>query len=225
MDIIKLKNVNKIFRIPHERSTGLKSIVINLLKGRTRYENFHALRNINLTIKKGEFIGIIGKNGAGKSTLLRIIASIIKPTTGTVEVYGKVSPFLELGTGFQIDLTAKDNIYLYGSILGLTKKEIDKKFNDIVAFAELERFVDTKLRNFSSGMFARLAFSIAIQVDADILLVDEALAVGDAEFQKKCFEVFRRFKKEGKTVLLVSHDKDLIKLFSDRIITLHDHKV
>ncbi len=220
MDVIRLRNVSKMFNIPHERSSGIKSAVINLLKRRMRYERFYALKDINLTVKKGEFVGIMGGNGSGKSTLLRVIANIIKPTTGTVEVYGKVSPFLELGTGFQADLTAKDNIYLYGAILGLTKKEIDKKLEDIIGFAGLERFVDMKVRNFSSGMFARLAFSIAIQVDADILLVDEALTVGDVDFQKKCFDVFRRFKREDRTILFVSHDINLVKKFSDRIVTL-----
>ena len=220
MEVIKLTNVSKVFKINHERGYGIKSTIINLLKRKKNYENFYALKEVNLCVQKGEFIGITGKNGSGKSTLLRIIANIIKPTTGKVIVSGKISPFLELGTGFQYELTARENIYLYGAILGLTRKEIDKRFESIVDFAELERFIDTKLKAFSSGMFARLAFSIAIQVNADILLVDEALAVGDEVFQKKCFSVFERFKKEGKTIILVSHDSRIIKRFCDCIIEL-----
>lgn len=222
MDAIKIQNLSKVFRIPHERTYGIKSAFINLMKGNMKYENFYALKNINLTVKKGEFVGITGRNGSGKSTLLRIMAGIIKTTSGTIEVNGKVSPFLELGTGFQYELTAKENVYIYGTILGLTRKEIDRKFNDLINFADLERFVDTKLKNFSSGMSARLAFSIAIQVDADILLIDEVLAVGDTEFQKKCFNVFRNFKKEKKTIILVSHDINLINKFSDKTINLEN---
>ena len=224
MEQIILKNVTKTFKIPHEKGYGIKSAAINTLLRRKKYETLSVLKDINLTVKKGDFLGITGRNGAGKSTLLRIIAGIIKPTKGLVAVRGKISPFLELGMGFQLELTAKENIYLYGTILGLKRRQIEEKFNNVIKFAELEKFIDTKLKNFSSGMVSRLAFSIAIQVDADILLVDEVLAVGDEAFKKKCFEVFKKFKKEKKTVILVSHDKKIMKEFCDKIIYLDRKK-
>ncbi len=222
MDAIVLEDVGKTFKIPHDYKAGIKSYLLGFLNLTHSYEVFHALKNINLRVKQGEFLGIIGPNGSGKSTLLKIIAHVIKPTTGRVLVHGKISPFLELGVGFQGELTVTENVYLYGALLGIQKQEIDRRFDSIIHFAELERFVDTKLKNLSSGMLARLGFSIAIRVNADILLVDEVLAVGDVSFQKKCFEVFRRFKKEGKTVVLISHDAYLIKRFSDKIIQLQN---
>ena len=222
MDAINITNLSKVFKIPHDKSYGIKSATIGFIKRQTKYEKLYALNNINLSIKKGEFIGITGRNGSGKSTLLKIIADILKPTAGGVHVNGKISPFIELGTGFQYELTAKENIFLYGAIHGLNREEINKKLKEIIEFAELERFIDTKLKNFSSGMQARLAFSIAIQIDADILLVDEVLAVGDIGFQKKCHEVFKKFKKEGKTILLVSHSTEQLKKFSDSIIELEN---
>ncbi len=222
MDAINITNLSKVFKIPHDKSYGIKSAAIGFIKRQTKYEKLYALNNINLAIKKGEFIGITGRNGSGKSTLLKIIANILKPTMGQVQVSGKISPFIELGTGFQYELSAKENIYLYGAIHGLNGNEINKKFKDIIEFAELEKFIDTKLKNFSSGMQARLAFSIAIQIDADILLVDEVLAVGDIYFQKKCLKVFKDFKEQNKTILLVSHNIEQIKKFSDKIIELEN---
>ena len=218
--VISLKNISKIFKIPHDKQYGLKGTFLNLIKGKNSYEEFYALKEINIDVKKGEFIGIIGPNGSGKSTLLKIIANILKPDTGSVKVNGNIASFLELGLGFHEELTGKENVYLYGAILGLNKKQIDQKYSKIVSFSELERFMDMKLKNYSSGMHGRLAFSIAIQVEADILLVDEVLAVGDIEFQKKCLNVFEEYKKDSKTVILVSHNVSLIEKISDRILYL-----
>ena len=224
MDAIILEHVSKIFKIPHDHKAGIKSYLLGFFNLTHSYELFPALTNINIRVKQGEFLGIMGPNGSGKSTLLKIIANVIQPTTGKVFVHGKISPFLELGVGFQGELTVKENVYLYGLLLGIQRKEIDRRFDSIIHFAELERFVDTKLKNLSSGMIARLGFSIAIQVDADILLVDEVLAVGDEEFQEKCYTIFRKFKREGKTIVLVSHDRVLIRKFADRTIQLCHEK-
>ena len=217
--IIKIDHLSKMFKIPHIKNYNLKSYIIHFRKMRL-YEEFYALKNINLEIKAGEFLGIIGRNGTGKSTLLKIIAGILHPTSGDVSVKGKISPFLELGVGFNPELTARENVFLYSSIIGLSRRDVVDKFSQIVAFSELERFVDSPLKNFSSGMQVRLAFSVAIQSDAPILLVDEVLAVGDAPFQQKCFPVFDKFKAEGKTIVFVSHDMESIKRFCDRVAYL-----
>ncbi|MFH1210104.1 MAG: ABC transporter ATP-binding protein [archaeon] len=219
IEVIRLENISKRFKIPKDRQSGLKGALLNLLRGNKEYEVFYVLKDINLSVKKGDFIGIIGRNGSGKSTLLKIIANVLKPTSGKIFVDGKISPFLELGVGFQGELSARDNIYLYGAILGLTRKEISKKFDDIIKFAELERFVDMKLKSFSSGMVARLGFSIAIRVDADIILIDEVLAVGDIEFQKKCFKYFENVRGK-KTILFVSHDLNAIEIFCDKCLLI-----
>jgi len=218
-EIIKLDNISKIFKIPHMHTNNLKTFLLHLRKMRT-YEEFYALKGINLTIKKGEFVGIIGKNGSGKSTLLKIIAGILNPTTGKVTVKGAISPFLELGVGFNLELSAKENIFLYSSILGLTKKEAINRYPEILDFSELKRFIDAPLKNFSSGMQVRLAFSVTVQSKAPILLVDEVLAVGDAAFQEKCFSVFNDFKAKGKTIVFVSHDMQTISTFCDRVVYL-----
>ena len=170
------------------------------------FEYFWALNNIALDIKKGDIIGIIGPNGSGKTTLLKLIARILKPTEGTIKTYGKVSALLELGAGFHPDLTGRENIFLNGAILKMPRKDISKKFNDIVSFSELERFIDTPLRNYSSGMQMRLGFSIAVNTNPDILLVDEVLAVGDEHFQRKCLNKIEEFRQEKKTIIFVSHD-------------------
>jgi lipopolysaccharide transport system ATP-binding protein len=217
--IIETVELTKMFKIPHQKTKHLKSYLLNLGKARN-YEKFYALKNINLEIYPGEFIGIIGLNGSGKSTLLKLIAGILYPTSGEVIVRELISPFLELGVGFNPELSGRDNIYLYGTIIGLTKKQIDDRFDEILEFSELERFIDSPLKNFSSGMSVRLAFSVAIQSNAPILLVDEVLAVGDAPFQKKCYEVFRRYKKEKKTIVFVSHKLDSIQEFCDRVFLL-----
>ncbi len=217
--IIQLIDVSKMFKIPHIQTNNLKSYLIHFRKMRT-YEEFYALKDINFEIKPGEFIGIIGRNGSGKSTLLKLIAGILRPTSGDIFVNEKISPFLELGVGFNPELSARENIFLYSSILGLSRKEAVEKFSNVLEFSELERFIDTPLKNFSSGMQVRLAFSVAIQSNAPILLVDEVLAVGDAPFQEKCFSVFEKFKKVGKTIVFVSHNMVSISRFCDRVAYL-----
>lgn len=224
--IIEIRNLSKIFNIPHEqRSTLAESIIGTITRGKVKYEQLCALRNITLNIKKGEFIGIIGPNGSGKTTLLKIITGILEPERGSVKVIGNVVPFLELGIGFIQDLTAKENIYLYSSLLKLTKKEVDEKFDRIINFAEIKKFIDTPLKDFSTGMLARLAFSIAKEAEGDIYLIDEVLAVGDEEFQKKCISVFDDLKKKGKTVLFVSHSLDMVEKTCHRVIYLDSGKI
>lgn len=221
---ISVQNVSKSFLIPHERRTTLKEHFVGLLR-KTSYEKFDALHDVSFDVKKGEFLGIIGHNGSGKSTLLKILASIYTPTKGSVCVAGRLSPFLELGVGFNPELTGRENVYLNGTVLGLSKKQIDQRYNEIVAFSELDRFMDLKVKNYSSGMFVRLAFSVAIQVNADILLLDEVLAVGDAAFQEKCFSIFHKLKKEKKTIVFVSHALGIIEKFCDRVVLLNEGRV
>jgi ABC-type polysaccharide/polyol phosphate transport system ATPase subunit len=216
---IDVEGVSKTFRLPHERRTTLKEHFLHPLR-RDGHEEQRALREVTFRIEPGEFFGIIGPNGGGKSTLLKIIAGIYRQDTGTVRVNGLLSPFIELGVGFNPELTARDNICINGTLLGLSKSELAARFNDIVAFAELERFVDQKVKNFSSGMHVRLAYAIAIQVDFDILLLDEVLAVGDESFQQKCFETFAHFREERKTIVLVTHTLELIRRFGDRALLL-----
>lgn len=216
---ISVQQVNKIFSIPHEKRTTLKEHFVHIFS-HSSYEEFHALKDVSLDVKKGEFLGIIGANGSGKSTLLKMIAGIYQPSTGGITVDGKISPFLELGVGFDPELSGAENVYLNACVLGLSRKEIDERYKAIVEFAEMERFMDMKVKNYSSGMFVRLAFSVAIQVDADILLMDEVLAVGDTRFQEKCFDVFRKFKEEGKTMIFVTHDVGAVRRFCDRCVYL-----
>ena len=217
--MIELKNVHKVFKLPHNRKRTLRQHFVSIFNENT-YEDFYALKDISITIKKGEFFGIIGKNGSGKSTLLKIIAKVLEPSSGTVVVNGLVAPFLELGVGFQGDLSVRDNVYLYGAMLGMTRSDVKRKYNSIIEFAELENFVDAKLKNLSSGMQVRLGFSITVTVDSPILLVDEVLAVGDIDFQKKCYDSFESFKHQGKTIVFVSHDLDAVQQFCDRVLLL-----
>jgi len=219
--LIKIKDITKDFKLPHMKTTTLRGSFLSLLKKKT-YTEFRALDEVSFEINEGDFFGIIGRNGSGKSTLLKIIANIYLPDKGNVTVKGNISPFLELGVGFNDELTARENVYLNGSVLGLTKKEIRDSFDEIIRFAELEEFVDQKFKNFSSGMRARLGFSLAIKAHADIILIDEVLAVGDSNFQKKCFDVFRGFKEEGKTIVFVTHSMGSIKDFCNRVALL-DH--
>lgn len=219
--VISVNNVSKTFVIPHERRDTLKEHFTHFWR-RLRYDDFQALQGIDLQVHDGDFLGIIGHNGSGKSTLLKILAGIYQPTKGKVKTVGTISPFLELGVGFNADLTGRENVYLNGTILGLSKQELDEKYDAIVDFAELHDFMDTKIKNYSSGMHVRLAFSIAIQADADIFLCDEVLAVGDLAFQKKCFDVFYRLKNEGKTIIYVSHDIASVRRFCNRCVLL-DH--
>jgi ABC-2 type transport system ATP-binding protein len=221
---IKVKDISKTFRIPHEKITSLRSAAISAFKKKT-YEEFKALDNVSFEVKKGEFFGIIGKNGSGKSTLLKILAKIYKPGGGTIKINGMISPFLELGIGFNPELSGRDNVYLNATVLGMTKKQIDEKFDDIIKFSELERFVDQKLKNYSSGMSVRLAFSVSIHANRDILLMDEVLAVGDANFQKKCIDIFKDYHAKGKTVILVTHDISAVRRYCSRALLLHDGKI
>jgi len=219
MPLIECNNITKVFRVPHEPRRSVKESLASVLRPRT-YEQFKAVDDVSFKVAPGEFISLIGPNGCGKSTLLKIIAGIYQPTSGTLTVRDRISPFLELGVGFNQDLTARENIYLYGAILGLSRREVNEKFDDIVRFSELERFIDTRLRNFSSGMYVRLAFATAIQSDAPILLFDEVLAVGDERFQQKCFALFEKMKQQEKTIVFVSHDLDSVIRFSDRVVLM-----
>lgn len=216
---VEVEKLWKTFQIPHERRTTLFENLMGLMKP-NQYEKFTVLKDVNFQVEKGECIGIIGDNGSGKSTLLKIIANILRPSQGTVRVTGKMTPFLELGVGFQPDLTVRENIGVYGTVMGLSRKDIKDRIDEIIDFAGLGNFEDTKLKNLSSGMQVRLAFSTAIQTDPDVLLVDEVLAVGDMEFQQKCFDVFNMYRKEGVTILLVSHDLGSIRRFCDRTLLL-----
>ena len=221
--VIRVDHVSKDFVLPHERANSVKSLFTGFAKKNSssaRKETQHALHDISFEIKKGEFFGVVGRNGSGKSTLLKILAGIYQPTSGTTQTSGKLVPFIELGVGFNAELTGRENIFLNGAMVGFTRKEILAMYDDIVAFAELERFMDQKLKNYSSGMQVRLAFSLAIRAKADILLVDEVLAVGDADFQKKCFKYFRNLKRDKKTVVFVSHDMHAVQEYCDRAILI-----
>lgn len=223
---IEVKSVSKDFVLPHEKISTIKSAFTSLHKRRdTSTEVQHALHDINFEVKKGEFFGIVGRNGSGKSTLLKILAGIYQPTHGKVRTRGKLVPFIELGVGFNPELTGRENVYLNGAMLGFSEKEVDEMYDGIVEFAELERFMDQKLKNYSSGMQVRLAFSLATRAEADILLVDEVLAVGDADFQRKCFDYFRTLKKLKKTVVFVSHDMSSIREYCDRAILIEKSKI
>lgn len=221
--IIQIKNLKKSFFLPHQKRDSLVEFITNPLSiFKPAGEQFTVLKDIDLTINQGEFIGIMGRNGSGKSTLLKILAGIYFPTSGSVKVNGKMVPFLELGVGFNPELTGRENIFLNGIILGLKKDFIKEKYEKIVEFSELEKFMDMPLKNYSSGMQVRLAFSIAIMADADIYILDEVLAVGDVAFQKKCFDVFRNYKEQRKTIVLVTHASGTVRDFCDRAVFLKD---
>ena len=217
--VVEVEKLWKTFQIPHERRTTFFENLIGMMRP-NQYETFTVLKDVSFTIDAGECVGIIGDNGSGKSTLLKIIANILRPTKGTVRVKGKMTPFLELGVGFQPDLTVKENVGVYATVMGLSRKDIRNRTEDVIEFAGLHKFEDTKLKNLSSGMQVRLAFSTAIQTNPDVLLVDEVLAVGDMEFQQKCFEVFKRYRNEGVTILFVSHDLGAVRRFCDRTLLL-----
>lgn len=220
---VSVKNVSKKFKIPiNGKKETLQERFVNPFH-KTKYVEFHALNNLSFDVKKNEFFSVIGPNGAGKSTLLKIVSGIYIPDSGKVVVNGTLVPFLELGVGFNPELTARENVYLNGTILGLTKKEVDEYIDEIFKFAELTEFVNLPVKNFSSGMAVRLAFSIAIKVKSDILVLDEVLAVGDGEFQKKCFNYFDSIVGK-KTILFVSHGLDAVKKYSDRVLWLKEDK-
>ena len=223
---ISVKNVSKNFMLPKDRSTSIKGAVVSAFRKKDHGVDVqHALKDISFEIKKGEFFGIVGRNGSGKSTLLKILAEIYQPSSGEVGINGRLVPFIELGVGFNPELTGRENVYLNGALLGFSKKEIDARYNEIVEFAELENFMDQKLKNYSSGMQVRLAFSVATRAEAEILLVDEVLAVGDAEFQRKCFQYFRKLKKDKQTVVFVSHDMGAVKEYCDRAILIEKSEI
>lgn len=216
--VIDVEQVNKQFKIHHERHQSLKERLLHPRSGST--ELFHALTDINFQISEGETVGILGHNGSGKSTLLKCICGVLQPTSGQIRLRGSLAALLELGAGFQHELSGRDNVYLYGAMLGFSRKMIDGIFDDIVAFSELDHFIDTQVKFYSSGMYVRLAFAVAVNVNPDILVVDEVLAVGDERFQAKCIDRIRSFQKEGRTILLVTHDADTVRALCDRAIVL-----
>lgn len=224
---IQVTNVSKTFKLPHEKHSGIKQAIISTFnkKSAKGFENQNVLKNVSFEVKKGEFFGIVGRNGSGKSTLLKLISNIYVPDKGRVKISGSLTPFIELGVGFNPELTGRENVFLNGALLGFSRKDMEEKYNDIVTFAELENFMDQKLKNYSSGMQVRLAFSIAIQADSDVLILDEVLAVGDASFQRKCFKYFADIKQQNKTVILVTHSMDSVQKFCDRAMLIEGGEI
>lgn len=222
--VIHVEDLHKSFRLPTERAAGLKQAIFNWLKGVKGYTEHKVLNGINFDIKQGEFVGIVGRNGSGKSTLLKLLAGIYCPEQGSITVDGTLIPFIELGVGFNPELTGRENVYLNGALLGFSRKEMDAMYDEIVRFAELEQFMDAKLKNYSSGMQVRLAFSIAIRAKGDILILDEVLAVGDAEFQQKCNDYFAGLHG-NQTVILVTHSMENVRRFCDRAILIEQGSI
>lgn len=220
---IVVEGLTETFRLYHEKPGGLKERLYRF--SRPAYTDFNALEDITFTVEQGEAVGIVGHNGSGKSTLLKVLARILPPDAGTVETRGRVASLLELGAGFHGDLSGRENIYLNGAILGLSRAEIDERFGEIVEFAGVEPFLDTAVRNYSSGMYVRLGFAIAVTVDPDVLLVDEVLSVGDAEFQHRSLERMREFRDDGKTLLVVSHDLEAVESLCERVLVLDRGRV
>ena len=226
MAAVCFERVSKRFILQHERDRSFQELTVNLFRRlRRRREDFWALREVSFAVEPGETLGIIGENGSGKSTTLKLISRILEPTSGRITVNGRVSALLELGAGFHPDLTGRENIYLNASLLGFSRREIRRKTESIIAFAELERFIDIPVRHYSSGMFMRLGFAIAIHVDPDILLTDEVLAVGDESFQRKCLEKIAELQRSGKTILFVSHDMNAVRSLCSRVLWLHQGRV
>ena len=222
---ITVKNLSKTFRLPEERRGTLRE---RLMKFGVRNERKakRTLNDISFEIQQGEFFGIIGRNGSGKSTLLKILAGIYKPDKGSqFTIHGRIAPMLELGVGFNPELSGRENVYLSATILGLTRAEIDARYEEIVRFAELESFMELQVKHYSSGMSVKLGFAIATQVDAPIMLLDEVLAVGDFVFQEKCFAYFEKCKQEGKTIILVTHDPGAMERFADRVMLIHQSRI
>lgn len=223
---VSVEHISKDFILPHEKTAKIKDLFTSALRKRNKGQDVHhALRDVSFEVKKGEFFGIVGRNGSGKSTMLKMLAGIYQPTKGKLRVQGKLVPFIELGVGFNPELTGRENVFLNGAMMGFSKKQTAAMYDDIVAFAELEDFMDQKLKNYSSGMQVRLAFSVAIKAEADVLLVDEVLAVGDAAFQRKCYDYFKLLKKNKKTVVFVSHNMDAIREFCDRAVLIEDSRL
>ena len=222
---IKVDFVHKAFKLPHEKQSSMKHRFVNMFRGKSTFEHQQVLKDVSLEVKKGEFFGIVGRNGSGKSTLLKLLSGIYSPDKGRILVNGSLTPFIELGVGFNPELSGRDNVFLNGALFGFSRKAMSAMYDDIVAFAELERFMDQKLKNYSSGMQVRLAFAIAIKANSDILLLDEVLAVGDAAFQKKCFNYFRGLKKAKRTVVFVSHDMNAVREYCDRAVLLEKGQI
>lgn len=220
LTVVEVVNLSKKFRIYQDRAQTLKESLI--FWNRQKVEEFWALKDVNLTVSGGTTVGLIGRNGSGKSTLLKMISRILYPTEGTVKINGRVSTLLELGAGFHPDFTGRENIFLNASILGLSRKDTERRLDDIIEFAELEEFIDNPVRNYSSGMYMRLGFSVAVHVDPDILLVDEVMAVGDVAFQKKCQEKINEFRRNGKTIIFVTHDMSLVQRICDHAVWLEN---
>jgi ABC-type polysaccharide/polyol phosphate transport system ATPase subunit len=216
---VTVERVKKTFRLPHRRYSTLKERALHPLSS-SSYDELRAVDDVSFTVAQGEFFGIVGRNGSGKSTLLKCLAGIYNTDAGDVRINGRLSPFIELGVGFNPELTARDNVTVNAIMLGLTRKQAKQRFDDIIAFAELEEFVDLPLKNYSSGMTVRLAFAVTVEVDADILLIDEVLAVGDAAFQQKCYEQFEQLKRDGRTIILVTHDMNAVERFCDRAMLI-----
>ena len=225
MDAIVVEHVSKHFRIFRGREDTLKGAFTRFFRSRVYPEEFWALRDVSFSVAQGETFGIIGENGSGKSTLLKLLCGILRPDQGSIGINGRVAGLLELGAGFHPDLTGRENIYLNGSLLGFSKRQIDRRFDEIVAFAELEAFIDTAIKHYSSGMYVRLGFAIAVNVDPDVLLIDEVLAVGDESFQHKCYERLQDFKRRGKTFVLVTHDLGAVEKFCTQAMLLRDGRV
>ena len=222
---ISVKNLHKSFKLPTEQAFGLKQAIFNRLRGVKGYREQQVLDDLSFEIQKGEFVGIVGRNGSGKSTLLKLLAGIYYPEKGDIVINGNLVPFIELGVGFNPELTGRENVYMNGALLGFSNEEVNAMYDDIWEFAELKDFQDQKLKNYSSGMQVRLAFSIAIRARGDILLLDEVLAVGDAAFQKKCADYFRSLKNKKQTVVLVTHSMDNVRKFCTRAILLDNGKI
>lgn len=222
---VVVKDLYKTFKLPREQHSGIKQALVNMLNGKRGYEEQHVLSDVSFEIKKGEFFGIVGRNGSGKSTLLKLLAGIYAPDKGLVNVKGSLTPFIELGVGFNPELTGRENVFMNGALLGFGHEEMEGMYDDIVKFAELDKFMDQKLKNYSSGMQVRLAFSIAIRAKTDVLLIDEVLAVGDAAFQAKCFDYFYELKKSDTTVIFVSHDQGSLERFCDRGVLIDKGEV
>jgi lipopolysaccharide transport system ATP-binding protein len=222
---VKFENVTKYYTLLN--TGGIKHFILNFFKEvkKIKSNKFLALENISFEVKDKDVVGIIGKNGAGKSTTLGLIAGVLKPTSGKVEVNGRIAPLLELGAGFHPDLTGRENIVLNGILLGMTKKEILSKLDSIIEFSELGEFIDQPIRIYSSGMLSRLGFSVAVHVDPEILLIDEVLSVGDFKFQEKSKNKIYEFKERGKTIIFVSHDIEMVKELCDKVVLIHEHKL
>ncbi|MBV8218542.1 MAG: ABC transporter ATP-binding protein [Solirubrobacterales bacterium] len=222
--VVEVRGVSKTFRVPDHRVDSLKERALHPLR-RVHFRELHALRDVSFEVHRGEFFGIVGRNGSGKSTLLKILASIYRPDTGRVRLAGRLAPFIELGVGFNPELTSRENVALNGVLMGLSRQEARRRLDAVLDFAELREFADLKLKNFSSGMMVRLAFAVMVQADADVMLVDEVLAVGDASFSQKCVDTFGEMQRRGRTIVLVTHDMPTVQRFCDRALLIHDSEI